>query len=320
MDYLSGLRRKTHVVLIDHEGGKLGEVNFKRSFERERGGKRGIGRHCARVLSWGAAQTAWLADLGIVDPSRIVTTGSPRLDPYMVPAVTNGRRHLGVTLRGDVVTGRPYKLMENLFRRLSVESLGGLSVGYPTWAQQEDRLWHVFASTRYMFKIAQEVSRRTQAPIVMRPGPWERHGMYAFLPKRIPTITIAPDQSQPAYVRNAFAVVDESTSLSLEAYVAGTPTITTQALIPRLEEHTGGDGRSAAAPTIARRTIFPRSCRRSSAGSIAMCRGPPAFRRPCCTRAPCGDPTTSSSAAITTSRRCTPTPTRSRRPSRRCCV
>jgi surface carbohydrate biosynthesis protein len=242
MDYLSGIHRQTHVVLMDQEGGKLGEVNFKRSFDREHGGKRGIGARCARVLSWGAAQAQWLAELGIVDRSRIVTTGSPRLDPYLVPAAANGRRHLGVTLRGDIVTAEPTKLMEKLYRRLSVESLGGLSVGYPTWAQQEDRLWHIFASTRYMFKIAHEVSRRTQAPIVMRPGPWEREDMYGFLPSRIPTVTVAPDQSQPTYIRNAFAVVDESTSLSLEAYVAGRPTITTQALIPRLEEHTGGEG------------------------------------------------------------------------------
>ena len=238
--YLNAIHRRTHVVLVDQEGGRLGEGPFKRSFDLQNGVKRETGRRCARVLAWGCAQARWLTEIGAVDSAKIVITGSPRFDPYLVPAPKAGARHLGVTLRGDLITTRPLRQMERLFDRAAPDPRDGISVGYPHWAQYEDRMWHVFASTRYMFRIVQEASRRIRAPIVVRPGPWEQPTMYDFLPKRIPTATVAPDQSQPDYIRNAFAVVDDSSSLSLEGYLVGTPTITTQALIPRLEEHIGG--------------------------------------------------------------------------------
>ena len=238
--YLLSIRQRTQLVLVDQEGGKLGEGPFKRSFDLQDGVKRELARGCARAFAWGCSQARWLTEIGAIDPSRIVVTGSPRLDPYMVPASESGPRHLGVTLRGDLITSRPMRQMERLFDRGKVDPRDGMSVGYPHRAQYEDRMWHILASTRYMFRIVEEVSRRTRAPIVVRPGPWEQPQMYDFLPKRVPTVTVAVDQSQQTYVRNAFAVVDDSSSLSLESYVAGTPTITTQALIPRLEEHIGG--------------------------------------------------------------------------------
>ena len=139
------------------------------------------------------------------------------------------------------MTALPASLMENTFEYAYVDEQG-ISPSLPRKTRYEDRMWHVFASTRYMFRILTEVSRRTSAPIVVRPGPWEQHRVYAFLPRRIPAAAVRVDQSQPAYIRGAFAVVDESSSLSIESYIAGRPTITTQALIPRLEEHIGGDG------------------------------------------------------------------------------
>jgi hypothetical protein len=247
--YLNGIHRRTHLVLVDQEGGRLGEQAFKRTFVRMGGIKRDAGRVCARVLTWGEAQAGWLTDIGVVDRARIVVTGSPRFDPYLVPPAVDRPRYLGITLRGEAITSLPFSQMENLFESGAAPPGDGLSVGYPVNAQFEDRIWHVLASTRHMFRIASEVAARSKAKIVMRPGPWEQQQMYAFLPQRIPTVTIAPDQSQPDYVAGAFAVVDEASSLSLEAHIAGKPVISTQALIPRLEEHIGGhDGASFNAP------------------------------------------------------------------------
>jgi surface carbohydrate biosynthesis protein len=240
MNYLTASHRRSHLVLVDQEGGRLGERPFKRSFEQYGGSKRDMATRCARVLTWGAAQAGWVADMCDIDPSRIVVTGSPRFDPYLVPAPAGRQPHLGVTLRGDSVTSMPFGQMESLFRHADLTTRGSLSVGYPAAAQYEDHIWHVLASTRQMFRIISEVARQSPTRIVVRPGPWERQRMYAFLPRRVSSVTVDPNQSQPAYIRGAFAVIDESSSLSMEAYIAGKPTITTQALIPRLEEHIGG--------------------------------------------------------------------------------
>ena len=65
--------------------------------------------------------------------------------------------------------------------------------------------------------------------------------MYRFLGHYLPQVSIEPAQSQPEYVSNAFVILDECSSLGLEALLVNTPVISTQALIPQLEEHIGGE-------------------------------------------------------------------------------
>jgi surface carbohydrate biosynthesis protein len=242
--YLQSVQDRTRLVLVDQEGGRLGEEPFKRSFARLNGVKAELAKACARVITWGPAQAEWLRDLGLLSDEQIVVTGSPRFDPYLVPAVARETRraYLAVTLRGDAVTSMPMSFMENVWGYAFADSRDGISVGYAVTAQHEDRIWHVTAGARHMFRIMAEVSRRTDAPIVVRPGPWERPRMYAFLPRVLPRVSIEPTTPQSHYVSNAFAVLDESSSLGLEALLAGVPVLTTQALIPRLREHIGGEG------------------------------------------------------------------------------
>ena len=103
-------------------------------------------------------------------------------------------------------------------------------------------MWHVTAATRYMFKILIELSRRTSTPIVVRPGPWEQQSVYRFLTRCLPRVSVEPNMTQADYVRKAFVILDEASSLGLEALLVNTPVISTQGLIPRLEEHIGGEG------------------------------------------------------------------------------
>ncbi len=64
--------------------------------------------------------------------------------------------------------------------------------------------------------------------------------MYDFLLKVIPKAAVRPVMLQHDYVRGAFVILDDSSTLGLEALVVGTPVISTQLMIPRLEEHIGG--------------------------------------------------------------------------------
>lgn len=244
MEFLEGICQKTHVVLVDQEGGKLGEMPFKRSFTREHGIKADIARKCSRVLTWGTAQAQWLRELGIMSEERIVVTGSPRLDPYLIreeprPAATD--KYLGFTLRAGAITSQPMRIMEHVFAFACSEQVGGISVGYPVRSQQEDRIWHAIAGTRYMFRIMTALARRTDARMVIRPDPWEQGSMYQFLTRHLPQVSIEPMMTQPEYVKNAFAILDESSSLGMEALLMDTPVISTQALIPNLKEHIGGE-------------------------------------------------------------------------------
>lgn len=234
---------RSHVVLIDQEGGRLGENAFKRSFSRLNDDKPMLTRYATRILSWGAAQAQWVVDLGLASHDQIVVTGSPRFDPYMVdsPRLPVSERYLGVTLKGDAVTSLPMRFMENIYAYAAADPRDWISVGYSRTAQHEDRLWHIVASMRHMFKVVIAFSRKSPARrIVLRPGPWEQNVMYRFIEDRLPHSRVDSGMSQPRYVSNAFAILDEVSSLGLEALVAGTPVISIQKIIPGLEERIGG--------------------------------------------------------------------------------
>ena len=159
----------------------------------------------------------------------------------MLPKATVAEPYLGVTLRGDWLTAMPFHAMEQIFQQAGMDPRDGISVGYPAKAQHEDRLWHVAAGSRHMFKILLELSRHTETRIVVRPGPWEQAGMYAFLARHFRNLTVEPVASQPSYIKGAYAILDEYSSLGLEGLLVGTPVVSTQGLIPGLEEHIGGD-------------------------------------------------------------------------------
>lgn len=233
------LRHKPEIALMDQEGGRLGEVAFKRSFFRANDDKADLGRHGSLAFAWGHVHKKWIGELGLLPIEKVLVTGSPRLDPY-IDAEPARRRYIGVTLRGDAVTSVPLNFVRNIFEYASLGPEDWFSVGYPQKAQQEDRIWHIAAGMRYIFKILIHVRRHTDTPIVLRPGPWERHDMYEFITEKIKGISIEPTMSQLDYVRNAHVVIDECSSLGLEAILVGTPVVSAQDLIPRLEEHIGG--------------------------------------------------------------------------------
>jgi len=240
LPYIRKMKHQAEIVLIDHEGGRLGEIPFKRGFQRFNDDKAELGRHCSLAVIFGPIHKKWLQEIGLLAPEKILVTGSPRLDPYLDKSRSNARRYIGFTLRADAITSDPGKFVENLFVFASRDPRDWISLGYSPSAQQEDRVWHITATLRYMLKIMIEVRKRSDIPIVVRPGPWEQHGLYDFLPQRLKGLTVEPRTPQPEYVRGAFAVVDESSSLGLEALLAGTPVISTHSLIPNLAERIGG--------------------------------------------------------------------------------
>ena len=139
MSYLHHIQHKTHIVLVDQEGGRLGEKAFKRSFNRVNDDKGGLARACSKVFTWGDAQAQWLLELGILNEDQIVVTGCPRLDPYLVreSLSSSKRKYIGVTLRGDAVTSLPTKFMENIFLYAAADPKDWISVGYPVQAHHE---------------------------------------------------------------------------------------------------------------------------------------------------------------------------------------
>jgi len=242
MSYLIQYARRGQVALIDQEGGRIGEAPFKRSFTRLKGIRAEVGKVCAKVFSWGNTQAGWLRELGFVPADRIVVTGSPRFDPYLVLQERLATRHLGVTLRGDALTSLPNRLMEHVFFYAQADERDGVSVGYPLGAQFEDKVWHVVATTRCLFKTAKAFSQSSQARIVFRPGPWEQVQQYRFLSQTIASASVNASTPQHEYVRNAFALLEESSSMGLEGLVSRVPVISVHALIPGLKAHLSGEG------------------------------------------------------------------------------
>ncbi len=239
MKYIRNLRHRPEIVLMDQEGGRLGEVAFKRSFVKARDDKADLGRQGSLAFAWGRLHKGWLGEMDIISTEKVLVTGSPRLDPYL-DVKRPDRRYIGVTLRADMMTAVPRDFVSNVFEYATLGPEDWISVGYPRNTQHEDRIWHVVAGLRYIFKILIELRRHTDTPVVLRPGPWEQYEMYEFLTRRIKNVSIAPAMAQEDYVRNALVIIDECSSLGLEAVIADTPVISTQALIPRLEEHIGG--------------------------------------------------------------------------------
>lgn len=244
MSYLSRIQHRTHIVAMDQEGGRLRKEVVSRVFEMLDGAKRKLASVCSRLFVWGPLQAQWLLELNVARKEQIVVTGSARFDPYMVlaekrPALAD--KYIGVTLRADIITASPSKFMEHVYEYRAPDPVYGIAAGYPLRAQFEDRLWHVAASTRYLFKLAEEAAKRTRARLVFRPGPFEQHGLYDFLATSLPNASVAPNMMQQDYVRGAFVTLDDASNLGLEALLVGTPVISIQALIPRLEEHIGGD-------------------------------------------------------------------------------
>ncbi len=242
MAYLVRYAKHAKLALIDQEGGRIGEAPFKRSFQRLGGMKAEAGRACAKVFSWGEAQAAWLRELRILPEERIAVTGSPRFDPYLVEQLRNSTPYLGVTLRGDALTSFRGRMMELIFEYAKSEESDGVSVGYPSGAQYEDKIWHVVATTRCLFRAAAKFAQRSKTPVVFRPGPWEQQQEYQFLTRLIPTASVQPNVLQHRYVRDAFALLEAASSMGLEGLLVGTPVISVHGLIPMLQERLSGAG------------------------------------------------------------------------------
>lgn len=242
--YLQSIQHQTRILLVDQEGGRMGEAAFKRSLRAERAVKIRAASAATRVIAWGRFQAQWLKDLGCLPEECIVVTGCPRFDPYLLRSAAPAQhtRFLGVTLRTDRLTSQPSRLMETIYESLFVDPADGLTPGLPLHAQYEDWIWQAAAVVRHMMKIVVEITRRTDAPVVLRPGPWEQASAYEFLRRRLPQVSVEPMMLQHEYVRNAFVTLDASSALGLESILAGTPVISVNALVPRLEEHVGGPG------------------------------------------------------------------------------
>lgn len=244
MEFLLRNHHRSRIALIDQEGGRMGEVPFRRHFTILNNGiKEKVGRIASTIFVWGSAPARWLLDMGIVRNETISVVGSPRFDPYLVYEPTSGPKYLGVTLRGDPITSVTVELMRSIYHFAERNALrGGIGIGYPIEAQFEDKMWHVVASTRHLFKTASAFSRRSAAPIVFRPGPWEQPRQYDFIPATLPTASVVPYAAQHDYVRNAFALLEESSSMGLDGLLAGVPVVSVQGLIPRLSDHIAGGG------------------------------------------------------------------------------
>lgn len=241
-DYLSlpRMRSRVRVVLVDQEGARIGEEPFKRTFRVRGGAKAQFGRLAQKICVWGTWQAQWLLELGIVREEQLVITGCPKLDPYTLswqrsPSVD---RYVGCTFRYERLTSQPERVMEHIFEYLE----GFPSMGYPEWAQHEDRLWHAAAVARHMFKFMTAISERLTVRMVVRPGPWERVRLYDFLPQQLARVSVDSRSLQHEYVRNAAVLLDECSTLGLEALIAGVPVVSVQRMVPRLEEHIGGQG------------------------------------------------------------------------------
>lgn len=242
--YLRKIQHQTRLLLVDQEGGRMGEEAFKRTMRDHNGAKLHVAKTATRVIAWGRIQAQWLQELNCIEPERIVVSGCPRLDPYLLGPARLGTRQkfFGVTLRTDRLTSKPKQIMESIYESLFVDPEQGLTPGLPLWAQYEDWLWQATAVVRHMLKIVVEVTRRTDAPVVLRPGPWEQAGAYQFLRRQLPQVSVEPMMLQHEYVRNAFVTLDASSALGLESILAGTPVISVNALVPRLDDHVGGPG------------------------------------------------------------------------------
>ena len=81
-------------------------------------------------------------------------------------------------MRADAITSGTVNLMSAIHYYSQFEGPTGFSIAYPVEAQYEDKMWHVFASHRYLFKAAAGFASRSTAPIVFRPGPWEQLRQY----------------------------------------------------------------------------------------------------------------------------------------------
>jgi hypothetical protein len=214
MDFVLRNHHRTRLALIDQEGGRMGEEPFRRDFAILNNGriKERVGRLASMIFVWGRLHAKWLDDMGVVDTKKVVVVGSPRLDPYLVTEPASQPKYLGVTLRADPLTSVTVELLRNVYHFAQSSGQQEIGIGYPVTAQYEDKLWHVIAATRHLFKAAWAFSRRSAAPIVFRPGPWEEPRQYAFIPTTIPRASVVPHATQYDYVRNAFALLDDSSS------------------------------------------------------------------------------------------------------------
>jgi surface carbohydrate biosynthesis protein len=243
MEFLLRNRHRSRIALIDQEGGRVGEQPFRRSFKLHHDGiKESIGRAASKIFVWGPVHARWLVDMGIAGDETISVVGSPRFDPYLLEEPALDPKYMGVTLRGDAITSNTAKVMRVVYQYAELNWQHGIGTGYPVEAQYEDKIWHVVASMRYLFKTASAFSKHSGAPIVFRPGPWEQTRQYDFVPTEIPRASVDPSAAQHDYVRNAFALLDESSSLGLEGLLVGVPVVSIQRLIPRLADHIAGTG------------------------------------------------------------------------------
>lgn len=238
---LRSVRPLTRIALVDQEGRRSGEMTFKRALRLHGNGQIRSARLADKIIAWEENQARWISDEGI-PAEKVFVAGSARLDPYMAAPQDDReeRKHLGITLRADPLTSNPMGVLRSIFGYRSVNPKEGIRPALPASAQYEDWIWEVQAITRVMFQTISEVRKTIQAPIIVRPGPWERYRMYDFLPGQVPNLQVLPFMLQNDYVRQCFATVDCYSTLGIESLLAGTPVISIVNLVPGLEQHAGG--------------------------------------------------------------------------------
>ena len=182
------------------------------------------------VFGWGSDDTDSLKKIYIKNSHKIYKTGSPRMDLWKSfffdywsnPKGMPAKSFLLVSSNMLCTDNRPFhediKLHSNagyfqrnpnLFKRF-----------FYSWAEDYKKLYEFIEAIKYLAK------NNNGYDIVLRPHPRDNINTWKVFLQDIPNVHIISEDSITAWVKNAFAIMHNGCTTSIEATISGKPVLT----------------------------------------------------------------------------------------------
>jgi len=197
-----------------------------------------------RCFTWNENTTRWLIESGMLKPSQITVSGSPKLDIYRhmrANSSSSPDRPFTVGIAFSATSTSQYHGHEHfamVYHDIVHEDYRFPVV--PEGHHFEDIVWRDHAILRTMMHVIKRLGSTTNYRMVMRPNPLESLAEYRFLERKYESrFKLLYDEPLPVFLSKVDVLLTCWSTTGIEALLNGIPVISINGLIDqtRLFDH-----------------------------------------------------------------------------------
>ena len=182
------------------------------------------------VFGWGSNDTNSLKKIYIKNSHKIYKTGSPRMDLWKSFFFDYWSKPKGMPAKSFLLVSSNMLCTDNrpFHEDIKLHSNAGYFQRNPnlfkrffySWAEDYKKLYEFIEAIKYLAK------NNNGYDIVLRPHPRDNINTWKVFLQDIPNVHIISEDSITAWVKNAFAIMHNGCTTSIEATISGKPVLT----------------------------------------------------------------------------------------------